>query len=76
MIDKKWLVEGFCSVDKYNCLMPVGYEKEESGGVVKQYHKKGMACRHALSGECDLGEECEFYKKAPDILEKNSLWYK
>ena len=26
---KNWLVEGFCPVDRYTCLMPVEYESEE-----------------------------------------------
>lgn len=37
---KKYLIEGFCPVDKYHCLMPVEYESEESDGIVVGYHKK------------------------------------
>ncbi len=29
MQTRKWLEEGFCPVDRYNCLMPVEYEAEE-----------------------------------------------
>ena len=41
---KKYLIEGFCPVDKYHCLMPVEYESEESDGIVVGYHKKRMVC--------------------------------
>ena len=29
---KTWLVEGFCPVDHYHCLMPVEYEAVEENG--------------------------------------------
>ena len=75
-MDKKiWLVEGFCPVDRYTCLMPVEYEADEENGNLKQYHKQRMACRHVLSGECSQSEKCEFWEKAPDVLDKNSIWY-
>ena len=54
--------------------MPVEYESDGED-VIKNYTKKRMACRHALSGECSLGNECEFFKKAPEILDKNSPWF-
>ena len=31
---KQWLVEGFCPVDRYHCLMPVEYESVEQNGMV------------------------------------------
>lgn len=75
-MDKKiWLVEGFCPVDRYTCLMPVEYAAYEENGNIKQYNRQGMVCRHVLSGECSQMEECEFLKKAPDVLGKNSVWY-
>ena len=37
---KKYLIEGFCPVDKYHCLMPVEYESYEKDGAVAGYHKK------------------------------------
>ena len=40
MQTRKWLEEGFCPVDRYNCLMPVEYEAEEKNGKVKDFHKK------------------------------------
>ena len=33
---KTWLVEGFCPVDHYHCLMPVEYEAVEENGVVQE----------------------------------------
>ena len=33
MQTRKWLEEGFCPVDRYNCLMPVEYEAEEKKNV-------------------------------------------
>ena len=41
---KKYLIEGFCPVDKYHCLMPVEYESYEKDGAVAGYHKKRMVC--------------------------------
>lgn len=72
---KTWLVEEFCPVDHYHCLMPVEYESVESGGIIMEYHKSKMACRHALSGKCDQVSECVFFKEAPDVLDKNENWY-
>lgn len=72
---KLWLVEGFCPKDRYHCLMPVAYEPVEQNGVVQEYHKGKMACRHALKQGCDLASECSFWKEAPDTLEKNTNWY-
>ena len=72
---KKWLVEGFCPVDRYTCLMPVEYESEEEGDRIIRYHKKRMVCRHALAGECEEVEKCSFWEKAPDILDKGVSWY-
>ncbi len=74
MSTKLWTEEAFCHVDRYTCLMPVEYESDGED-VIKNYTKKRMACRHALSGECSLGNECEFFKKAPEILDKNSPWF-
>ena len=45
---KKYLIEGFCPVDKYHCLMPVEYESYEEDGAVAGYHKKRMVCRQLL----------------------------
>lgn len=75
MRTKKWLEEGFCPVDRYNCLMPVEYVAEEEDGKVRNFHKKGMACRHVLNGECDKITECGFFEKAPEILGVNAIWY-
>ena len=61
---KTWLVEGFCPVDHYHCLMPVEYEAVEENGVVQEYKKSKMVCRH-----------CTFFKDAPEVLEKNANWY-
>lgn len=72
---KQWLVEGFCPVDCYHCLMPVEYEPVERDGTVTEYRKHRMACRHALSGKCEKKEECSFYKEAPETLDKNANWY-
>lgn len=46
---KTWLVEGFCPVDHYHCLMPVEYEAVEENGVVQEYKKSKMVCGHSLS---------------------------
>lgn len=73
--EKKWLVEGFCPVDGFQCLMPVAYEPVEEAGVVKEYKKKAMACRHALSDACEKAGECTFLKDAPDRIEKDATWY-
>lgn len=75
MEKKIWLEESFCPVDRYNCLMPIEYEAEEINGAVKCYQKSRMVCRHVLNGVCDKGTECEFFKKAPEVLEKNAIWY-
>ena len=71
---KRWLVEGFCPVDEYNCLMPVEYEAVEEKGVVLEYQKKQMACRHVLEGDCPQKEECRFFKVAPERLDKGANW--
>ena len=72
---KQWLVEGFCPVDRYHCLMPVEYESVEQNGMVIEYNKKRMACRNAVAGSCDKLEECQFFKEAPETLDKNVCWY-
>ena len=72
---KLWLVEGFCPQDNYQCLMPVEYEAVETGGVVKEYRKVQMACRHMKGPGCDKREECPFFPEAPEMLEKNANWY-
>lgn len=72
---KLWLVEGFCPKDRYHCLMPVAYTSVEQNGVVQEYQKAQMACRHAKDHTCDAVEECTFWKEAPDTLEKNVNWY-
>ena len=59
---KKYLIEGFCPVDKYHCLMPVEYESYEEDGAVAGYHKKRMVCRHALAGSCENEGECKFLR--------------
>ncbi|MCI8748587.1 MAG: hypothetical protein HFH67_12100 [Lachnospiraceae bacterium] len=75
MQTRKWLEEGFCPVDRYNCLMPVEYEAEEKNGKVKDFHKKRMACRHILNGNCDKETECVFFQNSPDVLAANAIWY-
>ena len=72
---KKYLIEGFCPVDKYYCLMPVEYESEEKDGMVVVYHKKRMACRHALAGSCENSDKCKFLEEAPEKLDKDEKWY-
>ena len=72
---KTWLVEGFCPVDHYHCLMPVEYEAVEENGVVQEYKKNKMVCRHSLSGQCEQKEDCTLFKDAPEVLEKNANWY-
>ena len=62
-------------VDHYHCLMPVEYEAVEENGVVQEYKKSKMVCRHSLSGQCEQKEDCTFFKDAPEILEKNANWY-
>ncbi len=39
------------------------------------FHKKRMACRHILNGNCDKETECIFFQKAPDVLGANAMWY-
>ena len=75
MQTRKWLEEGFCPVDRYSCLMPVEYIAEEENGKAKDFHKKGMACRHVLNGDCDKITECGFFEKTPDVLGVNAIWY-
>lgn len=72
---KTWLVDGYCPVDSYTCLMPVEYESEGTDGLVTHYHKKRMICRHVLSGECSKGNECTFFQDAPKLLDKSENWY-
>lgn len=72
---KLWLEEGYCPKDSYQCLMPVEYESVEVGGVVREYRKVKMACRHIKSEGCGQMEECPFFSTAPDVLAKNSNWY-
>lgn len=72
---KKWLVEGFCPIDDYSCLMPVEYESIEANGIIQEYQKKRMVCRHALAGKCPQEEQCHFFAAAPERLEKGAAWY-
>lgn len=72
---KLWLVEEFCPMDNYHCLMPVAYEPVEENGVIQKYRKKEMACRHHQSGKCQQAKNCVFWENAPEELEKNSNWY-
>ena len=72
---KQWLVEGFCPLERYHCLMPVEYESVEQDGVIKEYRKLTMACRNARNGVCKQVAECTFFQAAPDCLEKNTNWY-
>ena len=62
---KYYYVEEFCG--KYRQLMPVAYDKNESG----EYHKTDMAC-NSKGAECSL-DSCKHFQKAPDILEVNKL---
>lgn len=75
MDHKKYLIEGFCPVDKYHCLMPVEYESDEDDGVIVEYHKKRMVCRHALAGTCAEEDKCKFFEDAPGTLDKDEKWY-
>lgn len=72
---KLWLEEGFCPKDSYQCLMPVEYEPVESGGVVREYRKVRIACRHVEGGGCEQEEACPFFAAAPEVLEKNANWF-
>lgn len=72
---KKWLVEGFCPMDDYNCLMPVEYESIEENGIIQEYQKKRMLCRHVLGAGCPHESECHFFAAAPERLEKGATWY-
>ncbi|MCD7826567.1 MAG: hypothetical protein LUH14_11510 [Clostridiaceae bacterium] len=72
---KVWLVEGFCPEDGYRCLMPVEYEPVEQDGIVEQYRKQRMACRHAKENRCARKDQCVFFEAAPERLEKNAAWY-
>lgn len=75
MKNKRWLVEGFCPVDEYNCLMPVEYEAVEADGVIQEYQKKRMVCRHVLGEGCSHEADCHFFASAPQRLDKETVWY-
>lgn len=62
---KCYYEEEFCG--EYRQLMPVVYEKDESG----EYHKTGMAC-NSKSMDCSL-DNCKHFLKAPDILSSKDL---
>lgn len=70
-----WLVESYCPVDMYHCLMPVEYLAEDTGGVIHTYHKNRMVCRHALAGSCDQEAQCPYFKAAPETLDAGAKWY-
>ncbi len=75
METKIWLVEGFCPVDDYHCLMPVEYKGVDNGGVITEYQKNRMVCRHALAGKCEHVDTCSFFKAAPDQMDKDATWH-
>ena len=61
---KKYLIEGFCPVDKYHCLMPVEYESYEEDGAVAGYHKKSVSFlrthqRHLAKMRSGMSSNCE-----------------
>lgn len=62
---KFYYVEEFCG--KYRQLMPVVYEKDESG----EYRKTGMDCNNKGT-ECSL-DSCKHFQKAPSSLPINLL---
>lgn len=72
---KQWLIEEFCPLDRYHCLMPVEYESVEQDGVIIEYRKSRMACRNARTGSCEQVAECPFFRIAPERMEKNANWY-
>lgn len=72
---KQWLIEEFCPLERYHCLMPVEYESIEQDGVILEYRKTGMACRNARNGSCKQIAECPFFRIAPEHMEKNVNWY-
>ncbi len=72
---KIWLVEGFCPKDKYYCLMPVEYDSVEHNGVVREYRKAKIGCRHVKAGGCEYIEQCRFFQDAPETLAKDANWY-
>ena len=72
---KKWLVEDYCPVDHYHCLMPVEYESVEQGDIIVEYRKSRMVCRHALAGKCEQVKDCTFFEASPETLPKNENWY-
>lgn len=62
---KYYYVEEFCG--KYRQLMPVVYEKDESG----EFRKTGMDCNNKRA-ECSL-DSCKHFQKAPIILQSKDL---
>ena len=62
---KFYYVEEFCG--KYRQLMPVVYEKDESG----EYRKTGMDCE-SKTATCDFAN-CKHFQKAPSSLPINLL---
>lgn len=62
---KYYYEEEFCG--EYRQLMPIAYEKDESG----EYKKTGMACE-SKTETCDL-INCKHFQKAPTTLELKDL---
>lgn len=64
-VKKYYYEEEFCG--EYRQLMPIAYEKDESG----EYKKTGMACE-SKTETCDL-TNCKHFQKAPSSLPINLL---
>lgn len=62
---KFYYVEEFCG--KYRQLMPVVYEKDDSG----EYKKTGMDC-DSKTATCDLAN-CKHFQKALAVLDLKDL---
>jgi preprotein translocase subunit Sec63 len=64
------LVEEFCDVDGYRCLMPIEYELIENDVNSKTYKKVKCNCHNVRDNKCDKGTECKHYLTAKEIIEE------
>ena len=62
------LVEEFCDVDGYRCLMPIQYELVDEGNGVHKYRKVKCNCHNVREGKCDKGTSCKHFLVAEDYI--------
>lgn len=68
-INKKFYEDGYCAIDQNNVTIEISYLSvpKVNSSDAQKYCKINNKCWYLNEGKCNLGNECNIFKNAPDF---------